>query len=77
MKLFLFADKFYVLLCSLKQKKVLLTQLDKNHYENVPVKYRNWSQNSKISLEIFDNSLSFAQNIGCWYTLEPPRARWF
>ena len=30
-------------------------------------------KNDDFSLKIFDIFLFFAQNINCWYTLEPPR----
>ena len=46
------------------------------HYENMSVQYAASSQsveNDDFWLKMFDIFLIFAQNIDCWYTLEPPQ----
>ena len=51
--------------------------MDSNtHYENLPMQYTEIFLALKIEnfqLKKFDIILSFAQNIDCGYTLEPPR----
>ena len=47
-------------------------QLKYSHYENLPMQYTE-IKISKISLDVFDIFLIFAQNIDCGYSLEPPR----
>ena len=47
-----------------------------NHYENMPMKYTEIFKvvkNEKFQVKNFDIFLIFAQNIDCWYTLEPSR----
>ena len=47
-----------------------------SHYENMSMIYIDFSQVAKIEKfqkKIVDIFLSFAQNIDCGYTLEPPR----
>ena len=41
------------------------------HYENIPMQYALKIEN--FQLKMFDIFLIVAQNIDCWYTLEPPR----
>ena len=47
-----------------------------SHYENTPMQYIEivfGSKNENFHWKNFDIFLTFAQNIDCGYTLEPPR----
>ena len=49
-----------------------------NHYANMSVQYTAIfhgckNDNDNFHMKIFDIFLLFAQNIDCWYTLEPPQ----
>ena len=46
------------------------------HYENTPMQHTaifHGRKNDNFHLKCFDYFLSFAQNIDCGYTLEPPQ----
>ena len=46
----------------------------KKDYENITVQYAATSHSGEnFWLKMFDIFLIFAQNIDCWYTLEPPQ----
>ena len=48
----------------------------KDHYENMPMQYTEIFKvlkNENFQTELIYNFLIFAQNIDCWYSLEPPR----
>ena len=52
------------------------TRSHTNHYENLPMQYKEIFKvvkNENFLLKNFDIFLIFAQNIDCGYTLEPPR----
>ena len=60
----------------LQQLTVLRSGQSYRHYENMSVQYAATSQsgeNDNFWLKMFDIFLIFAQNIDCWYTLEPPQ----
>ena len=51
------------------------TSMIKSHYANTPMQYTAIFQRCKnvhFQMKIFDIFLTFAQNIDCGYTLEPP-----
>ena len=47
-----------------------------NHYENMPIQiYRNFHLQKIENFQIKNSDIfhTFAQNIDCWYSIEPPR----
>ena len=51
--------------------------MDNFHYENTSMQHTaifHGCKNGNFQLIVFDNFHIFAQNIDCWYTLEPPQS---